>query len=68
VDTALSLLVLTSAALVLGAAWLWRRGGSRIQIILMLVLAAVLAANVAIWTLPAPGGESLVAKADRRTP
>jgi hypothetical protein len=65
VDTALSLLVLTAAALVLGAAWLWRRGGSRKQIVLMLVLAAVLAINVAIWTLPVPGGESLVAKAEK---
>ena len=64
-DTALSLLVLTAAALVLGAAWLWRRGGSRQQVVLMLVLAAILAANVAIWTLPAPGSESLVAKADQ---
>jgi hypothetical protein len=65
-DTALSLLVLTACALVLGAAWLWRRGGSRIQIVLMLVLAAVLAANVAIWTLPVPGGSTLVREADGR--
>lgn len=67
-DIALSLLVLTAAALVLGAGWLWRRGGSRKQIVLMLVLAVILAANVAIWTLPAPGGETLAAKADRSTP
>jgi hypothetical protein len=65
-DTALSLLVLTVAAMVLGAAWLWRRGGSRKQIVLMLVLAAVLASNVAIWTLPVPRGESLVREADQR--
>jgi hypothetical protein len=29
----------------------------------MLVLAAVLAANVAIWAMPVPGGESLADKA-----
>jgi hypothetical protein len=57
---ALSLLVLTTFALVIGAAWLWRRGGSRKQVALMLVLAAVLAANVAIWTLPGPKGDALV--------
>ena len=65
-DTALSLMVLTAVALVMGAAWLWRRGGARKQIVLMLVLAAVLAANVAIWVLPAPGGNTLVREADKR--
>jgi hypothetical protein len=57
---ALSLMVLTVLALVLGAAWQWRRGGPRKQVVLMLVLAAVLAINVAIWTLPGATGESLV--------
>jgi hypothetical protein len=54
-DIALSLMVLTVLALVGGAAWLWRRGGSRKQPVLMLILAAVLAINIAIWTLPGPG-------------
>ena len=54
--TVLSLLVLTAIALVLGAAFLWRRGGSRLQIALMLVLAAIIAGNVAIWVLPTAGG------------
>lgn len=62
-NAALSLLVLTTLALVLGAVFLWRRGGSRKQVLLMLVLAAVLAANVAIWTLPGASGESLAGKA-----
>lgn len=61
--TALSLLVFTVISLVLGAAWLWRRGGSRKQVTLMLVLAAVLAFNVAMWTLPGKSGESLVGAA-----
>jgi hypothetical protein len=54
-DLALSLMVLTVIALIVGAAWLWRRGGSRKQPVLMLVLAAVLVLNIAIWTLPGPG-------------
>lgn len=62
---ALSLLVLTVAALVAGAVWQWRRGGGRKQVALMLVLAAVLAINVAIWTLPNQAGESLAAEAAR---
>ena len=60
---ALSLLVLTVTALLLGAVWQWRRGGSRKQVVLMLVLAAVLAANVAIWTMPTGDGTALVDKA-----
>lgn len=57
---ALSLLVLTTLALLSGALFLWRRGGSRKQLTLMLVLAAVLAFNIAMWTLPGKSGESLV--------
>lgn len=60
---ALSLLVLTVIVLVLGAVWQWRRGGSRKQAVLMLVLAAVLAANVAIWTLPGSNGVTLAGQA-----
>lgn len=50
-DIVLSILALGVLAL-LGGAWLaWRRGGRR-QAVLMVILAAVLAANIAIWTLP----------------
>lgn len=62
-DIALSLLVLTTVALILGAAALLRRGGYRRQVVLMLVLAAVMAINVAIWTLPTPEGSSLSSEA-----
>lgn len=58
-SVALSLMVLAVLALVLGAAWLGRRGAARKQIVLMLVLAAILAINVGIWTMPTTGGESL---------
>jgi hypothetical protein len=52
IDIALSMMVLTVIALVVGAAWLGRKGGFRKQTVLMLVLAAVLSINIAIWTLP----------------
>lgn len=55
--TILSLLVFLIVALLAGALYLWRRPGHRRQAVLMLVLAAVVAVNVAIWTLPyADGG------------
>lgn len=58
--TILSLLVLAIIALIAGAAFLWRRGGARRQVVLMLVLAAVMAANVAILAIPNPSGETLL--------
>lgn len=59
-DTVLSLLVLVCLALLLGAYALWRRGGPRKQIWLMLALAAVVAGNIAIWVVPGTGGKALV--------
>jgi len=61
-ETALSLAVLMVIALPLGAFALWRKGGSRKQIALMLVLAAILAANVAIWVVPMKGGAAPVSE------
>lgn len=58
--TVLSLLVLVAIALVAGAIFLGRRGGTRKQIVLMLVLAAVIAVNVGIWTLPDGQGNALI--------
>ncbi len=57
-DTVLSIMVLACLALVLGALALWRRGGQRKQVALMLVLAAVLAVNVAIWVVPDQQGKA----------
>ena len=62
-DLALSLMVLTAFAMVLGAVYLLRRGGAKKQALLMLVLALVMAVNVGIWTLPDAEGNALVAKA-----
>ena len=57
----LSLLMRAIIALVIGAYALWRRGGSLKQIALMLLLAVVMAVNVAIWTLPDASGNSPLA-------
>ena len=57
-DIALSLLVLTSIALIGGAYVLFRRGKRR-QAWLMIGLAVVMVLNVAIWTVPMDGGETL---------
>jgi hypothetical protein len=59
VDTALSIVVLGVVALVLGAIALWRRGVRR-QALLMLLLAAIAAGNVAIWVVPNEDGKALV--------
>lgn len=58
-DTALSLLMLASLALLGGAAFLWRRGERR-RPALMVVLAAVMLGNLVIWTLPTTQGGTLV--------
>lgn len=62
-ETALSLAVLMVFALPIGALVLWRRGGSRKQVALMLVLAAILAANVAIWVVPTRQGAAPLGQA-----
>ncbi|WP_067737256.1 hypothetical protein [Novosphingobium naphthalenivorans] len=64
-NIALSLLVLTALALVLGAVVLFRREGYRKQAALMLTLAIVMAINIAIWTLPTPDGKSLSSEAQK---
>jgi len=53
-DFVLSLTMLAAIVLVIGAIWLWRRGGATRQVWLMLVLAGVMLGNVAIWSLPPP--------------
>ncbi|PKB25008.1 hypothetical protein B0I00_0189 [Novosphingobium kunmingense] len=56
-DTILSVLVLAAIAMVIGAIAWWRRG-MRKQAALMLVLAAVMVANVAIWLAPVDGAHA----------
>jgi hypothetical protein len=64
-EAALSLMILTALALVGGALYLWRSRGLGKQALLMLILAAVIAANVAIWTLPNEQGDTLVGAAPK---
>ena len=52
-DLVLSLLVLGALAMCAGAWFAWRRGDPK-RAALMLVAGAVMAANVAIWTIPGP--------------
>jgi hypothetical protein len=56
--TVLSLMVLVALALLAGAIFVWRRG-ARKQAALMVVLALVMAVNVAIWAVPTGDGETL---------
>ncbi len=58
--TVLSIVMLAAMAMVVGAGFLWRRRGPSKQVWLMLVLAVVLAANVAIWVVPSPDGTAPV--------
>jgi peptidoglycan/LPS O-acetylase OafA/YrhL len=58
-DTTLSIVVLAIIALVLGAAALWRRGVRR-QALLMLLIAAIAAGNLALWLVPNDQGKTLV--------
>lgn len=60
--TVLSILMLATVVLVIGAVVLWRRGGSRKQIGLMLLLALIMAGNIGIWTLPDASGNTPLAQ------
>lgn len=62
-DTVLSVLVLAAVALAGGAFFLWRRGGATKQVWLMLLVAAILIANVLIWTIPYSSGTAPVDRA-----
>ncbi|MEH6662892.1 MAG: hypothetical protein V7679_14685 [Parasphingorhabdus sp.] len=50
----LSILMLAGAALLAGGIYILRKGTNRKQGLLMLVAAAVMFANVGIWTIPTP--------------
>ena len=59
-DAVLSVMVLAALALLAGAIYLWRRG-SRRQAALMFALVGVIAANIAILTIPVGDGTAPVA-------
>ena len=50
----LSILMLAGAALLLGGIYILRKGINRKQGWLMILAAAVMFANVGIWTIPVP--------------
>ncbi len=64
-STVLSIMVLAAIALMAGAIYLWNREGMRRQAVLMLVLVAVIAANVALLTVPVGDGKSVVEQTPR---
>jgi hypothetical protein len=64
----LSLVMLSAFALTGGALFLWRRDGAGKQALLMLLLAAIMIANVLIWTLPDNGGAALIDSAPKANP
>ncbi|WP_066555618.1 hypothetical protein [Croceicoccus bisphenolivorans] len=57
-DIVLSLLVLGALAM-LGGGWIAWKKGDRKRAVLMVIAAAVMALNVAIWTIPTPEDTSL---------
>jgi hypothetical protein len=59
----LSLAMLVAVVLIGGAILQWRRFGPSRNVWLMLVLAAVMLANVAIWTIPGPDGTAPIVRA-----
>ncbi len=61
-DIALSLMMLTAIAMLGGAYALHRRGGQRQKVVLMLVLAVIIAVNIAILTWPNPAGKAPLSK------
>lgn len=61
-DLVLSLVMLGLVALIAGAVLLWRRG-ARNQAGMMAVLALILLANVAIWTVPDDSGDAPLERA-----
>lgn len=64
-NTVLSILALAVVALLLGAFFLWRKGGPIKQVLLMVVLAIVAAVNIAIWTLPDGEGKAPLDRLDQ---
>ncbi len=64
IPAVLSVMVLVAVLLLLGAVVTWRRG-QRKQAVLMVVLALIMAGNVAIWTLPDAKGNALAQQGQR---
>ncbi len=59
IDVVLSIVVLSAAALLAGAVYLWRKKDNVKQASLMAILAFVMLVNVVIWTSPNESGATL---------
>lgn len=64
-DLVLSIMALAVIALAVGAVVLWRRGGRTRQVWLMLLLAAIVAGNLALWLVPYDNGQAPISVAPR---
>ena len=56
-------MVLSALALLAGAWFQWRREGAGKQVWLMVLLALIMLANVAIWSVPNKDGAALADRA-----
>jgi drug/metabolite transporter superfamily protein YnfA len=54
----LSIMMLAAIALLAGAAFAWLKRGERKQASLMALLALIMIANIAIWTVPDDSGNA----------
>ena len=61
----LSIMMLAAIALLLGAFLLWRKGGPKQQVLMMILLAVIAAVNIAIWTVPDAEGTAPLDKLDQ---
>lgn len=57
-NVTLSIMMLAACALLAGAAFLWFKKGERKQAALMALLALIMIANIAIWTVPDASGDA----------
>lgn len=64
-NVVLSIVVLAAFGLLVGAFFLWRKGGPLKQVLLMVLLAAIAIANVAIWTVPDDQGTAPIDKLEQ---
>ncbi len=60
----LSIVMLAAFALLFGAYVFWRRGQPLKQVGLMVLLAIIMAVNVAIWTVPDAEGAAPIDRVD----
>lgn len=66
-DTVMSMMVLAVVALAAGAVFFWRKG-ERKRPALMLGMAALIAADLAVWLTPVAGGPSMIDVAHQAQP